>query len=177
MVFVFIFVIIVVGFLLMGGMSLIMKFFNIGEDVQMGKQVKELERAVYSDKTKSGIYWTATGSTDVFQFDVGGNLERVCFVDPKNPDENPDGNWFDVFDVYIELMRDKVIEKIHDPGKNIGYFKKSGEHPFVGYFLEKLKPYTNEEDGIDNGNFCITETTDLLLTNEGGFVSVRLNPS
>ena len=152
-VFMFIFVIIVVGFLLTGGVNLVMKFFGVGADVQLEKQTREFELTAYSKEKRTGLFWTTTGSTENFNFFVGDDVEKACFFDPANPEDNPSGNWVDEYG-YIDVIK---------AGKySLAYFRK--DKGLKGYALEKLKP---EE------NFCISTTTNLLLTNKGSYVEVK----
>ena len=152
-VFVFIFVIIVVGFLLTGGINLILRFFNLGENIQLERQAQEFELSVYSKEKKSGIFWTTTGSSETFNFFVGDNMERVCFLDPKQPEDNPAKGWIDEYD-YKELIKSN--------GYSLVYILKGTG--IKGFVVEKLKP---------DENFCITSTTNLLLTNKGSYVSLK----
>lgn len=152
-VFVFIFVIIVVGFLLTGGINLVLKFFGLGEDIQIDRQANQFELAVYSKEKKTGIFWTATGSADSFNFFVPGNVERVCFFNPADPKNNPAKGWIDEYD-YQELIKAS--------GYSLVYFRR--DKGFKGIPVEKLKPAEN---------FCITSTTNLLLTNKGSYVDVK----
>lgn len=152
-VFVFIFVIIVVGFLLTGGVNLILRFFSLGESVQLERQAEEFELAVYSSEKKTGIFWTTTGSTDAFNFFVGDNIERACFLDPADPEDNPAKGWIDEYD-YKELIKGS--------GYSLAYITKNSG--LKGFAVEKLKP---------EQNFCITSTANLLLTNKGSYVDVK----
>jgi len=152
-VFVFIFVIIVVGFLLGGGVNLILKFFGAGEDVKIENQAKEFEYSVYSKEKNTGIFWTTTGSTETFDFATSDNVEKVCFFDQRDPKDNPAKGWIDEYD-YNELIKTNNYTLV--------YFRK--DKGIKGFYVEKLKP---EE------NFCISTTTSLLLTNKGSYVDVK----
>jgi|SRR3989338_3865980 len=153
LVFVFIFVIIVIGFLLVGGINLVTRFFGLGEDLQVERQAAEFELAVYSKEKKTGIFWTTTGSSEEFNFFIGSGVEKVCFLDPQNPRDNPAKGWIDEYD-YQELIKDN--------GFNLVYFI-SGKG-LKGFTLDKFKPEENS---------CITSTTNLLLTNKGSYVDIR----
>ena len=153
-VFTFIFVIIVVGFLLTGGVSLVLKFFGLGEDISLDKQAAQFVLAVYSKEKKTGIFWTTTGSTDSFQFAVPDAVEKVCFFDQADPKDNPAKGWVDEYD-YKELIKSNKYSVV--------YFRR--DKGVKGFTVEKMKP---EE------NFCITSTTNLLLTNKGSYVDVKM---
>ena len=153
MVFMFIFVIIIIGFLLTGGVSLVMKFFGIGSDVQIERQAREFELTVYSKEKRTGLFWTTTGSTENFNFFVGDDVERACFFDPVNPADNPSGDWVDEYD-YADVIK--------AGGYSLAYFRR--DKGLKGYIVEKLKP---------SENFCISTTTKLLFTNKGSYVEVR----
>ncbi len=153
LVFVFIFVIIVVGFLLTGGITLIMRFFGLGEEVQLDRQAKEFELAVYSKEKKTGIFWSTTGSKETFNFFLGYNVERACFLDPEDPRDNPAKGWIDEYD-YQDLIKANKYSLI--------YLRR--DKGIKGVAIEKMKP---------EANFCITSTYNLLLTNKGGYVEVK----
>ncbi len=152
-VFVFVFVIIVIGFLLVGGVGLVTRFFGLGENIQIERQAAEFELAVYSKEKKTGIFWTTTGSSEEFNFLVGSGIEKACFFDSKDPRDNPAKGWIDEYD-YQQLIKDN--------GYSLLYFVRG--KGLKGFALEKFKPAEN---------FCITSTTNLLLTNMGSYVDVK----
>lgn len=153
LVFTFIFVIIVIGFLLGGGVNLIMKFFGAGEEVQLEKQAGEFEMSVYSKEKKTGIFWTTTDSTENFNFAIGDNVQNVCFFNTADPRDNPSKGWIDEYE-YKDLIKANNYSLV--------YFRR--DKGLKGFIIEKLKP---------DENFCITSTTNLLLTNKGSYVDVK----
>lgn len=153
MVFGFIFAIIVIGFLLASGGNLINKIFGLQGDVQIAKQMADIQSAVYTD-SGSGIFWSLKGSVDTINVKVGGGAEKICFFNPAKPSKNPSGNW----------LPEKSLEgQIQSKNYTAGIFEAGGN--FNGYKIDKLLP---------SSNFCIDSASRLTITNTGKNVDIKL---
>ncbi len=148
MVFGFVFAIIVIGFLLAGGLPMIQGILSAGEAATHNKNIEEFKKAV------EGVYFTTTGSTDVFTAKVTGGIERICFLNPQNPQNNPRGDWF------AEQVVQDLIQN-----KSYSLFVINQDGSGKGEVIERLSP---------DENFCIKTDRELLLVNKGRSVHAEV---
>lgn len=149
MVFGFVFVIIVIGFLLTGGFKFIQGIFGASESAVQKKNIEDFKRAV------EDIFWTTSDSRETFEIKVVGGIDKVCFLDPSNPENNPGGGW---------STDEDIRELIKDKGYNMVLLDQEGG--LKGHIIEKLSP---------DENFCVGTTTELLLINRGKRVHAEVN--
>ena len=146
MLFGIIFAIIGIAFVVFFGYDQIASFIGISSEASMKQQISDFEKEVRNVNT------LAMGSVNRFNFKVYAGVEKVCFVDSEDPSPEPANGWDP-----DNLMERAIINNKY----NMIIFNNDG---FRGDFIQYLKP---------DINFCIDRTSDLLLENEGSYVSIR----
>ena len=149
LVFGIIFAAIVIVLLLIFGGRYIQDIFVISCESQVGQRIVDIEKAVKS------TYTLSQGSYQELRVMMPDCMEKVCFVDPDNPElDNPAGDWES-----SEFMTDLVSRYKY----NVLMIRPSGG--VDGYKIDKMKPYVN---------FCLTSTKTVILRNKGSLVDITL---
>lgn len=147
MVFAIIFSVIVIVFLLTGGMKMITDFLGFGEGAQIEAGIRELRNVASKE-----VYWLPIGGSKPFEFTVTPGTDRVCFFDYLDPRANPERGW----------EGNNVIEyQVRQENYTVYLFMKNGNEN--GYQIERARA---EE------SFCIKSTQDIMLTSRGRYVEI-----
>ena len=88
MIFAIIFTVIVIVFLLTGGMKMITDLLGLGEEAQIKAQIDNLRNTVGRE-----VYWLPIGGSKPFEFSLTPGTDRVCFFDYIDPVSNPEKGW------------------------------------------------------------------------------------
>ncbi len=152
MIFAIIFTVIVVVFLLVGGMKMITDLLGLGEEAQIRAQIERLENTVSRE-----VYWLPVGGSKPFEFTLTPGMDRVCFLDYLDPGPNPGKGW----------EGNNVIEyQVRSMNYTVYYFFKDGNED--GRAIEKARV---------RESFCIGSTQDLMLTSRGRYVEIMPSPA
>jgi hypothetical protein len=146
-----IFAIIVMVFLLGGGVSMLQDMFCLGSIAQVNSAVQEFERMAKHIRD-SGL-----DSRNVYRLSLPGGA-RICFIDPEDPGPNFLGEWNPDPSLHIE---DEIMAK----GYTLWIEYNCGSASMDG----KASPYIYEE-----GNFCAESGDRVMLTNKGVDVLVEM---
>jgi len=143
-----IFASIVIGFVLFFGVTYIGDMNNVSCASQLGQQMTNLESAVRSTLSLS------QGSSQELKILVPGCFQKICFVDPEDPEKNPQQGWDPDRGVLsiVESQENNVI--VYMPGGTVD-----------AYRIDRFEPYVN---------FCITSTENVILKNTGREVQITL---
>lgn len=148
MLFGMIFALIVIVFLLAGGMGMVTDTLGLGGQAAMQNQVKEMSKLCDS------VYWSSQGSSKSFSFKFIGGPERVCFLNHKDPRANPSMGW--AGDVAVEMMA-------KDEKKSMAVFQVNKEYQMYGL-----------GNCLADSSFCVRRSAELLFTNKGDRVAISM---
>lgn len=147
MVFGIIFAVIVVVFLLAGGMKMITDLLGFGELGQISAQMERLGNTIRDE-----VYWLPIGGSQPFDFSLTQGTARVCFFDYLDPAANPDMGWEgnNVIEYHIRQMNYTVY-----------YFLKDGQED--GHALARARVLQS---------FCTQSSIRLMLISRGSYVEI-----
>ena len=151
--FMYIFAILVIGFILVFGFFQVKKVLDFGADVEEVSFRKDLQRAV------DEVYTLAPGSKKVIDnLIVPSSVEGVCFVDATRPVR--------LSDIPFPLIRED-LELLGSTRKNVFFVSRRGEDRLEAFIVTHLRP---------QGVVCFNLSLDRLnfvLENEGNVVGLR----
>ncbi len=152
MIFAIIFTVIVIVFLLTGGMKMITDLLGLGEEAQIKAQIDTLRNVVASE-----VYWLPIEGSKPFEFSLTPGTDRVCFFNYLDPGANPEKGWEgnNVIEYQARMMNYTVY-----------YFFKDGNEN--GYAIEKA---------MVTESFCTKSPMDLMLISRGRHVEIAPSPA